>query len=569
MTTQPMHVVLVDDDEVDRRAIVRALKKAPMPVDVIELSTGAPCLETIRGKELDAILLDYRLPDIDGFDLMCSLRAAMQEKPAIIMVSNDESEEVAQRCIEAGAQDFLLKDEINPRHLIRAIMHARQRHSMDKKLRHLAQYDQLTNLPNRQHFEEILREAITRAMGQKTQLAILFLDLDDFKTVNDTLGHEAGDHMLRAVSERLAKVTGDGELVSRFGGDEFIFLQERFDCKDDLSNLGRRVISAFESPFDISERRLPITVSVGIATYPTSGTTAEGLIKSVDIATYRAKRGGRNMIQFHSAALDEEVHQRARVGWELRQALEERQLCLHYQPQVDLETGFIRGIETLVRWAHPKHGLLPPNSFLPAAEDLGLIEQIGEWVVEETCRVTSRWLKLRGPEAPPLSVAVNMSDSHIRSPSLPPLIDKALNETGLSPECLQIELTETALIQEPEKTAQILHELNSRGICISVDDFGVGYSSLQHLKLFPISTLKIDRKFVRESELDEESRRFLRAIVDFGKALDLTVIAEGVETSGQEAACRHAGCRYLQGFYHYPPLPEAEVEALLTSSFHH
>ncbi|OMH31660.1 bifunctional diguanylate cyclase/phosphodiesterase [Motiliproteus sp. MSK22-1] len=564
-----MKLLLIDDDQLDRMAAIRVLRQSAQPITVVEAATAEEGIQQLEDHHFDAILLDYRLPDTDGLDVLRLLR--INRGTSIIMLSGCEDEELAARCIEAGAQDFLLKQELNSRHLLRSIAHARQRHGLEmelrkshEKLRELAQQDQLTGLHNRYYFEKQLRETISRAYLCSEELALLLLDLDNFKVVNDTLGHDAGDQLLRIVSSRLASVVREGDLLCRLGGDEFAILAHHIDEDEDINHLAHRLMEVLSDPIELRGSEIHVTTSIGVASLSVCSEGTEGLMKCADIAMYRAKDTGRNQIHHYTSMLHRDIQQRVQVERDLRKAVEEQQFVIHYQPQVTV-SGMIVSVEALVRWQHPQRGLLYPGDFIGIAEDSGLIEPIGRWVLQNACQQLASWKHRLTASGQQLSLAVNLSSVQLRKDNLLPAVNEALATSGLAPENLELELTENMLIEEPEKAAVVLEQLAGRGVTISVDDFGTGYSSLSHLRVFPISTLKIDRSFVQEIEHREQDARFFKAVTSLAKTMELTVVAEGVETTSQAKLCLQAGCDRLQGYLFSKPVPPARLEMLLFS----
>ncbi len=456
------------------------------------------------------------------------------------------------------------------RHLGRAIERIRAR----EQLAHQATHDALTGLANRTLFRDRLEFALARAERHGSFAALLFLDLDRFKDVNDTLGHGAGDALLRDVSTRLQAALratdtvarfGDGFTLARFGGDEFVVLCEDLAAEGDAVRVAERVQQALLSPFTLKGKEYVVTASIGIALASADHREVEDLLRDADIAMYRAKeRGAGNWEIF-----DEQIRIRAlkRVGIEqaLRQALRAGELRLHYQPIVTLDGGHLQAVEALVRWQHPERGLLPPGEFIPIAEESALILQIGAWTLQEACEQASRWRARFGDRAP-LPVSVNVSAAQLAQPQLPEIIRQVLAETGLSGGDLAIEVTETALIEDSSVPAASLSELRSLGVKILLDDFGTGYSSLSHLQAFPIDAIKIDRSFVKHLGAGGDDRTMVRAIGAMASALELDVVAEGVETAEQAAETQALGCGFAQGYYFARPAPAGDIESLILSA---
>ena len=562
----PMRLLLVDDDELDRMTIARALRQSGLAVDITEAFTAADGLRLAGAGHFDAILLDYSLPDQNGLELLQALRATHADRAAIIMLTRHEDDTLAAQCIDGGAQDFLLKDEVNGRRLSRAIRQAQQIHAMgeqlrasNERLRKLAEHDRLTGLANRYSFEVALHLAVARAQRKDSRIAVMLLDLDNFKNVNDTLGHDVGDLLLQAVAGRLASAVRGSDLVARLGGDEFVVLAQDLDRDAQANLLAERLLGSLQAPILAGGVELRVTTSIGVAVFEHADINTMDMMKCADIAMYRAKSDGRNQIHFYSSKLHEAVQRRSATERDLRLALGRGQFELYYQAQVAAVSRRVVGVEALLRWRHPERGLLLPGEFLAVAEEMDLMESIGAWVLHTACHQLGRW-RAALPAAEPLSIAVNVSALQMGGGQLVGTVERALAESGLPGERLELEITESVLIDDPIQTAAVLDQLAQRGVQLSLDDFGTGYSSMQHLKLFPIHVLKIDRAFVCAIGQDRKDERLFDALVRFAKTLGLTVVAEGVETLEQAAFCRQVGCDRLQGYHYATPLPAGEFE---------
>jgi diguanylate cyclase (GGDEF)-like protein/PAS domain S-box-containing protein len=426
-----------------------------------------------------------------------------------------------------------------------------ERRQSEERLHHLAHYDTLTDLPNRVLLHDRLNQAMREADRLERLVAVMFLDLDHFKTINDTLGHDTGDALLKAVAERLAICLRPGDIVSRLGGDEFTVTLANVAHVDDVTRVAQKILDQFVSPFRIGGRDLFISPSIGITLYPLDEKDIASLLKDADIAMYRAKELGRNQYQFYTPELNDRAARRLELETGLRQALERQEFILHYQPLVDMKTGQIRGMEALLRWQHPKFGLIPPLDFIPLAEETGLIIPIGEWVLKTACAQIKAW---HDTGFPALQVAVNLSSKQLRDNNLTDVVRQALKEAGIEARYLDLELTESVLMQDMELATTILKELNAVGVSISLDDFGTGYSSLSYLKRFPIDYLKIDRSFVHDITTDSFGAGLVQAIIAMASVLKIKVIAEGVETQEQLEMLHRYGCDITQGYYCSKPL---------------
>lgn len=431
------------------------------------------------------------------------------------------------------------------------------------QLEYQSQHDALTGLPNRNLLADRLGQAISRVRRQGQLVGVLFLDLDNFKIVNDSLGHDIGDHLLKAVSERLTTVVREGDTVARHGGDEFVIVLADMVQEEDVVNATRKLLATMAAPFKLDGRDQVATVSVGVAICPRDGEDQATLLRNADTALYRAKDAGRNTFRFYAADMNQRLLERLNLEGDLHQALERDEFLLHYQPQVDLASGVITGAEALVRWHHPVRGIVSPAEFIPLTEETGLIVPLGIWILREACRQTMAWREAGLPE---LHISVNLSARQFHSPDLPKTILDVLAETGLEARLLELEITESMVMHDPEDAIAVLDELEKHGIRFAVDDFGTGYSSLNYLKRFPIHKLKIDQSFVRNITTDPEDAAITTAVIELAHSLKLKVIAEGVETEEQRAFLRARQCDEMQGYFFSRPLPATEMDALLIAN---
>jgi len=430
----------------------------------------------------------------------------------------------------------------------------------EQKVHELARFDSLTGLPNRNMFLGELDRTIARARRNGTAFAIFFIDLDRFKTINDTLGHDAGDQLLRTMAARLRSAVRESDLVARLGGDEFVVLLEGEACAADLDAIAQKLLVAIGEPTTLQGCSFLVTGSIGIGLYPGDGEDAATLLKHADAAMYLAKDRGKNNVQFYTADLAELAARQFELESALRFALTRGELLLHFQPKIEIASGRMLGVEALVRWAHPTRGLVPPGDFIPLAEDRGLIVPIGRWVIQAACRQIRDW-RAAGFVAP--RVAVNLSARQFVSDTLVDDLVDALALYGVAPSELEVELTESVLMADPERANQVLQQLHTMGIGISIDDFGTGYSSLSYLKRFPAQTVKIDRSFISGLPTDGDDTAITQAVIAMAHSLGLKVVAEGVETAAQLALLRKLGCDEAQGYLLGRPMPASDLAARL------
>lgn len=435
-----------------------------------------------------------------------------------------------------------------------------ERKEAERTINFQAYHDLLTQLPNRALFKDRLNLALAQAKRSGQRLAVMFLDLDRFKLVNDTLGHICGDELLQAVSHRLQDCLREGDTLARFGGDEFTLLLPQVYGPEDAEAIAKKIINRIKEPFVIEGHELYVTISIGIAMYPHDGTTMEALVKNADIAMYCIKGRGSNDYQFFTNDMNEVSIRRLSLERDMRKALETDQFVLHYQPQVDAITGKIVAMEALVRWEHPEQGLTLPAEFVGVAEETGLILQIGDWVLRKACATLKSWQRAGLTD---IRMAINLSAMQVEHKNFVNSMTEAIKEYGLDGDCIEVEITENLIMQDMDNTIQKLVKLSERGVKIAIDDFGTGYSSLSYLQRLPIHTLKIDRTFVHEINSNKDEACIVDAIIAMAKGLKLNLIAEGVETEEQLDYLRNRGCAEMQGFLFSHPLSETEAKRLL------
>lgn len=438
--------------------------------------------------------------------------------------------------------------------------HEEVRLSHEREMRHQAYHDSLTGLPNKSKFSEQLRESINRSIRSGQQFALMFVDLDRFKIINDSMGHDAGDQLIRIAGERLSSLTREKDILFRWGGDEFTIILENIDTLDDVATISERIIKGMSSPISIAKQELVITTSIGIAVYPNDSDSSEALIKNADAAMYHAKGSGRNRYEFYTPEMNARAKERLELESGLQKALQNEEFILHYQPKYGASTQKLVGVEALLRWQHPSYGLVMPDRFIPALEENGLINAVGEWVLRTACAQNKMWQE---HGFAPVTVSVNISAVQFRSPQLIDTVARVLDETQLESRYLELELTESMFISNTEAAINTMYRLKDLGVSLSIDDFGSGYSSLSYLKRFPVDYLKIDRSFIKDIENSNKDAAITNAITVLAHSLNMKIVAEGVESQGQLDYLKSQGCQELQGFLFSRPISAQEVSELL------
>jgi len=504
---------------------------------------------------------------MNGLEFLITLRAGSNCNTPVVILSHSNDDALAIRCIEKGAQDFINKSEVTASRLIRSIMHASERHKIEQELResreqlrYLAEVDALTGLANRYIFEQALRHALPLSARQNTGLALVILDLDKFKDVNDTLGHAVGDELLKEVAQRIKSQVRDGDILCRLGGDEFAILIHSLEDIELVRRFSQRVIQVLQKPICIEGHVISVSASMGIASFPDCASDPIQLMKCADVALYRAKDEGRNQAHLYSKALHEKIQCRIELENDLRGALSRDEFILYYQPQISMDNDQVTGVEALIRWIHPTRGLIAPDNFIPIAEDLGLINNIGAWVLETSCKQFQHWRNTFNAVDLNLSISVNLSALQLSQDELVDNIKKIMEKYDIPNQCLELELTESAVTKNIEVSTALLQELAKSGITLAMDDFGTGYSSLLQLKNYPFQVLKIDKTFIQSISDSEDGALYLKAINAFAKILGLEVVAEGVETKQQLDLCRKLQFDRIQGYYFSRPIPPNDFE---------
>ena len=560
----PLRVLLVEDSPDDAELILRALRKGGYQPEHRRVDTPEELARALEEYDWDIVLADYAMPRFSAFDALAMVQERGLDLPFIV-ISGTIGEEIAVQAMKAGAHDYLMKD--NLARLVPAVERElreaderRARRVAEETVWHQAYHDSLTGLPNRWLLADRLTQAIAYARRDGSRVAVLFMDLDRFKLVNDTLGHATGDELLRLAADRLSEGLEEGDTLARPGGDEFAIVLGGLPDAGRAEAVAREIVRRFEAPFEVLGHELHASTTVGIALYPEHGQDPETLIKNAETAMYAAKRVGAGGWGFYDPQMESAVLDRLTLENELRRALRQGDLVVHYQPQILLADGGLAGVEALVRWQHPERGLIPPLRFVGLAEETGLIRRLGEQVLARAALDLAAW---RAAGISPPRVAVNVSPAQLRDLELPRRVGAILRDAGVEPAAFEVELTETALIQAADTAGEILRGLKALGMRIAIDDFGTGYSSLTYLKRFPVDTIKIDQAFTRHVATDSDDAAIVEAILAMARSLGLDTVAEGVETEAQREWLAERGCRAIQGFLISPAVPAGELPGVL------
>jgi diguanylate cyclase (GGDEF)-like protein len=568
-TPGPIRVLLVGPDSADV-ALLRALLEHSRETDVAlaHAVNLQHAFEALERDEVDVLLMDVGAGSPRELVAVSQARVRAPLVPVVVMVDGDD-EMLAAKAVEVGARGYLIKCALSPGALVWSLQHAIRNQRMFLELniareraRQLATYDQLTGFANRSLFQDRLEQAVASARRNRQKLAVLFLDLDEFKLINDSLGHLAGDALLRLSAQRVATCLRKSDTGARLGGDEFAILLTNLSDEADAGHVAEKVLALLREPVSLKGREHLITASVGIAVFPRDAASSEELLKHADMAMYAAKSGGRDRYTFFTPGQNGAVLERAARESRLRSALDSRELALFYQPVIDATRGRVVGAEALIRWRHPELGLMLPGQFLGIAEESQLIVSIGEWVLRTACEQAARWQK-GGHEG--FRIAVNVSSHQFQSGQFVAMVRDALRDTRLRPDSLELEITERSLLSGGQRTLAQFAMLRGLGVRMAIDDFGTGYSALAYLKQLPVDVLKIDQSFVRAVATDPADATITSTIVQMARALNLTTIAEGVETTEQMQLLASYGCNRMQGHLFSQAIEPELLERLLSA----
>lgn len=507
-------------------------------------------LPRIMSQEYDVILLDYYWGEQSARDLLNAARVQACQTPIVVMTDEMETE-VDREAIRAGASDYMIKGQIDSQLLERTLRYAIERKQTELHLARLAHYDPLTDIPNRILFRDRLEHAVRLAERDKTPFTLMFIDLNGFKQVNDTFGHDAGDALIRICAERLAESMRRSDSVARMGGDEFTLLLQNIEYNTDVAHIAQKVIDSISQPAQINGYEVVVGCSIGIAIYPQAGQDADTLLKNADMAMYKAKQEDGSSYCFFTDAMNRDVRRQLRLESDLRKALNKEQFFLQYQPRIDVSTGRIIALEALLRWDHPENGVLDAKEFVAIAEDTGLITAIGYWVIRQACVDLKKVHAIFGEE---LVMSINLSVRQFKDDHLVQVIAEIFSETGIQAGDIEFELTETTFMENIDLVSLCMRPLAFFGINFTLDNFGTGSSSFLHLQRLPISAVKIDSRFMAELQRSRSDRRLVSAMINLAQNLGKIVIAEGVENEEQKNWLQHSGCDQMQGHYFSSPL---------------
>lgn len=602
MEKKCIHVLLIEDNLGDARLISLMLAAAENMIFQLTwhetLNSG---LAYLRDNQVDVLLLDLGLPESCGLQTLALARSKVANMPTLVILSGLSDEAIALQAVQLGAQDYLIKGQVDSALLARSIRYAMERTRAEESLRqahaelesrvqertaelanafaalkseiaerrlaeenvlYLAHHDALTGLPNRVLLQDRLKQAIAHARRNGSQIAVLFIDLDNFKHINDSFGHHMGDRLLKAVAVRLQGCLREYDSLARFGGDEFVLCLPKLPGNTSATSVAQKIQEALVIPFDFDACQMHVSASIGISTYPQDGVTVDALMRAADTAMYHAKSNGRRNYQFFTAALNEAVKRRVELEQRLRFALAHNELELHYQPQVDLARGMIFSAEALLRWRQPGKNPVSCGQFIAIAEETGLILSLGEWTLRQACSELKRWHEAGHLD---MHVAVNLSPRQFCQPGFHDAIKAIIVEAGVPPHSVDLEITEGVFLERNDHNLTALQELSEFGVQLSVDDFGTGYSSLAYLMLFPVNTVKIDQSFVSKINADRNATALVAAIISMAHSLGLKVLAEGVETVEQVCFLQSHGCSSAQGFFYSRAVSGNDFEFLLNN----
>lgn len=563
-----MDVLLVDDRKIDRELIKHALLNASTPFDITEVNSAQDGLAKLEQKPFDVVLMDYQMPRMTGMQMLLELKKVPVGKQAIkIIISNNGDEELMLECINAGAQDFLLKQEVTSRQLVRCIKQSHKRFELEKKLHHsynqvkeLAEHDQLTGLCNRYHFEESLKSLLINARGHNGYIAVMLLDLDNFKLINDNFGHATGDELLIELADRVKQQFRESELFARLGGDEFAFVFTGINRVNTVFTIAKRILATLKKPFDVDGHQIFCHASIGISLNIRADIKMEEMLKFADIAMYRAKKEGKHQACLFEDNMENEFLRAFKIENELRASIQQQAFTLSFQPIFHAQSRQITCCEALIRWPQ---GITTqnPSEFIPVAEQTRLIEPIGRWVIAEAMQHFSSWQASANCQQ--VKLAINLSPLQIHDLNLPKVIKQQAKKHHIDLTKVVIEITETALLENNESTLETLNAIKGLGCQLALDDFGTGYSSISHLLNYPIDVVKFDKTLLVDALKKNKNKIVLQGLTKMLNAIGISTVAEGVEDAKQAQFCSRIGVEKLQGYLLAKPMPATECIDLL------
>jgi diguanylate cyclase (GGDEF)-like protein len=555
--TERIHILYIGNKHEDHELLERLLGEA-LGTDLLLtwIDNFSEAIWPLEACYYDLVFLDYHLDGRDTIELLRRTAGTEERTMPVIMLADTEDRLDDLEVIRQGAADYLSKQELSVALIKRSVRYAIERKKIEQRLLTLSQYDSLTGLANRNLFYLKLTDGINQSLRSGKLLALFFLDLDHFKEINDTLGHPIGDRLLQDVAARLKAATRASDTVARLGGDEFAIIATQLGTENDVALLAQKIISCFNEPFKFGDNSIPTHTSVGISLCPVHGQDPDELLRHSDLALYQAKAAGRNNYKFYDSDLDARTQEYRALEQEMRHALQQHDFILHYQPMLSTDGTRMVGVEALVRWVHKGRGMISPGEFIPLAESSGLILPLGEQVLEMACDQLTNWDRIGLPQ---FMVAVNLSPAQFADPLLIEKIAQTLQEKGVAPHRIELEITENTLMESGTDVTERLIRLHDIGIKLVIDDFGTGYSSLSYLKKFPVHKLKIDRAFIQDIMTDRDDAIIARSIIQLGQAMNLEIIAEGVETQDQLDFLRREGCQQAQGYLFARPMSSAAL----------
>jgi len=558
-----MKILLIEDNATDADFLRAALRRSKAEeIDLTHVSTLKEGGIALRKDEFDVVLLDMGLPDGNGMECVAAVQAANAEIP-IIVLSGQDDEDFAVSILNKGVQDYLVKWEGKGRVILRSIRYAMERKKAEMRLNYLAQYDKLTGVPNREFLSGHLKSAIARANRSDNKVALFHIDLNDFKSANDSIGNESGDELLKQVAERFQLHTRTGDTLARIGGDDFAVVVEGLREAKDAESIARNLISSLTETFKIDDKEISVKADVGITVFPDDSEEVDVLLKNAEIAMYKAKESDDNAFKFFTGEMQSQLHEKSQLAEDIQSALRLKQFALVYQPKIDVQTQQLKGMEALIRWNCPTRGLVTPADFLRTAEESGYIVPLGYWIIGDVCRAIQKWdddgLKI-------VPVSINVSTAQFEQPDFPDKVAEILDAHGINPDLIELELTEKMLFSDVDAVAESIQQLKKTGIKVSLDDFGTGNFSISYLQKFSVDTLKIDQSIIAEVTQNADSDYICRAIISLAKSLKIESVAEGVETERQLEFLRDSGCDIVQGYLFGHPVWGKEIVELLEAS---